>query len=188
MVWLLGILLFIYTIACLFLIFVILIQSGKGGGLSSLASASQGLSDSLGTTGAERTLNRMTTWAASGFMVLAILISLIGGTTISESRSIIGETPGGVAQPVTGIPGTEAPSAPGPVAGPQAVPAPPAEAEVVPSGLPGEMLPSSVERTGEAPGLAPAPAPAAGEPADAANNGPASGGAEPAAGEAEAAQ
>jgi protein translocase SecG subunit len=73
-------LLAVYTLACLVLIFVILIQSGdKGGGLSSLGSSSQGLSDALGATGAEKTLNNVTTVCAVLFMVLAIILSFTVG-------------------------------------------------------------------------------------------------------------
>lgn len=81
-----------YTFACLFLIFVILIQSGKGGGLSSLGSANQGISDALGATGAEKTLNRMTTYSAVGFMVLAILISIAGSHQANKDADFITET------------------------------------------------------------------------------------------------
>ena len=82
-----GLMLTIYFLACAILIFVILIQSGKGGGLSSLGSASQGISDALGATGAEKALNRMTTWAAVGFMVLAIVLSLAGGVVARQKSA-----------------------------------------------------------------------------------------------------
>lgn len=85
--WLLiTVLLIIYAVACAFLIFVILIQSGKGGGLSSLGSASQGLSDSLGATGAEKTLNKLTTGSAVLFMVIAIALSLVSNRTIGAAK------------------------------------------------------------------------------------------------------
>jgi preprotein translocase subunit SecG len=71
-------LLLLYTFACVVLIFVILIQSGKGGGLSSLGASSGGISDTLGATGAEKALNKLTTYCAVGFMVLAILLSIFG--------------------------------------------------------------------------------------------------------------
>jgi len=94
-----SLMLVIYTAACLFLIFVILIQSGKGGGLSSLGSSSQGISEALGATGAERTLNKLTTWSAVAFMVLAILLSLAGGQ-LARQRS------------TTALPETAAPTQP----------------------------------------------------------------------------
>lgn len=81
----------LYFLACIILIAVILIQSGKGGGLSSLGAASQGISDAFGTTGAEKTLNKGTTYAAVGFMVIAILITLIGRFQTGDT-TILGDT------------------------------------------------------------------------------------------------
>lgn len=102
MPWWMGILLIIYVLACIFLIMVILLQSGsKGGGLSSLGSASSGIQDTLGATGAEKTLNKMTTVAAVLFMVLAIVLSLGGRYTMTRTQEIIGE-PGPAAAPITG--------------------------------------------------------------------------------------
>ena len=93
--------LIIYTMACCFLIFVILVQSGKGGGLSTLGSASQGISDALGATGAERTLTRMTTWSAVLFMVLAIMLSLGGGRALKPKKLDILKEKAPVTAPLT---------------------------------------------------------------------------------------
>ena len=82
---LMGLTLIVYIILCLGLIFFILIQSGKGGGLSSLGGASEALSESLGATGAEKTLTRITTFSAVGFMVLAIVLALMG-SAISDGQ------------------------------------------------------------------------------------------------------
>lgn len=85
--WYMYIVLFFYSIVCIFLIGVILIQSGKGGGISSLAQSSSGLSDALGTTGAERFLNKITSGAAISFMLLAIFISLAVTCQVRQSSS-----------------------------------------------------------------------------------------------------
>lgn len=119
MSWWMIILLFIYALICLFLILVILIQSGKGGGLSSLGSASQGISEALGATGAERMLNKVTTGAAIGFMVLAIAISIMGKWSVHSAENVFPDSEQ-VATPVSqgdegqgaGVPGAE--SVPGP--------------------------------------------------------------------------
>lgn len=69
----------VYLIACGFLIMVVLLQSGKGGGLSGmLGGASNPLTDSLGSTGAEKTLSKWTSIAATLFFVLALLLTLKG--------------------------------------------------------------------------------------------------------------
>ena len=76
--WLIILLLLVYFVICLLLMGVILIQSGKGGGLSSLGSSSSGISDALGATSAEKTLNKITTGIAVSFMLLAIILSIFG--------------------------------------------------------------------------------------------------------------
>lgn len=76
--WWMVILLIIYVVICFLLMGAILLQSGKGGGLSSLASASGGLSEAIGATGAEKTMNKITTAVAVSFMLLAIILSLLG--------------------------------------------------------------------------------------------------------------
>jgi preprotein translocase subunit SecG len=122
----------LYVIACVFLIFIILIQSGKGGGLSSLAGASQGISDALGTTGGERFLNKLTTISAVGFVVLAILISLLAGHYARQQESILGNE-GAVTQPLT----TQAqPEVPGVEPGGMDVMGEAMEGELSPGGAP----------------------------------------------------
>ncbi|HPS03651.1 MAG TPA: preprotein translocase subunit SecG, partial [Candidatus Sumerlaeota bacterium] len=61
-----------YIFSAAVLVLVVLVQSGKGGGLSGLVSAGSTLGDTLGATGAEKTLNRWTTYCAVGFIVFNI--------------------------------------------------------------------------------------------------------------------
>lgn len=97
------ILILFYAVACLILIFFILIQSGKGGGLSSLGSASQGISDAFGTTGAERALNKLTTIAAVSYIVLAILITLvISIQTRQQQGPLLGGNKAAATLPISG--------------------------------------------------------------------------------------
>ncbi len=118
-------LILLYAVACIILIFFILIQSGKGGGLSSLGSASQGISDAFGTTGAERALNKLTTYAAVGYIVLAILITLVISIQTKHQGSVLGDKPAATAPisgsggaqeggtvPAGGAPGGQAPAQP----------------------------------------------------------------------------
>jgi protein translocase SecG subunit len=146
-----SILLLLYTFSCLVLIFVILIQSGKGGGLSSLGAASQGLSDALGATGAEKTLNKVTTWCAVGFMVLALVISIAATHIKPASHSLVGsaasQTTGAPAQnPVGGNPGA------------QTAPAPGAPAPVQNQAAPAQGAPAAPKAAAPAAPAAPAPA------------------------------
>jgi preprotein translocase subunit SecG len=158
MAFLLTIMLILYTIACFVLIFVILIQSGKGGGLSSLGSASQGLSEALGATGAEKTLNRLTTWCAAGFVILALMLSIVGKHTFGN-RTLIGKGTPAAQQspqaPVGANPGknvpAQAPAAPaapatGATAPAKTVPASPAKpgpVSAVPQAAPAAKGPSA---------------------------------------------
>jgi preprotein translocase subunit SecG len=121
-----------YILASLFLIFIILIQSGKGGGLSSLGSASQGISDTFGTTGAERTLNKLTTYSAVMFVVLAILISLAIGHQSRQKESILGDEGAAPAAPVS------------PAAGQPPVAAPPAGVDLGEGVIPPDQIPSDL--------------------------------------------
>ena len=127
----------VYAFACMVLIAVILLQSGKGGGLSSLGSANQGIAEALGATGAEKTLTGLTTYCAVLFITLALIISVFSSKAFNKSKSIIGNNPATAAmqQRIPGVPG--AAGVPSGAAG-------------VPSGIPAE-----------ASGAAPAPAPAA---------------------------
>lgn len=84
----------IYLLASAFLVLVVLLQSGKGGGLSGLVGAGSSLGDTLGATGAEKTLNRWTTYAAVGFLCLNILLVAVGGQAFNqdELEKIAGDT------------------------------------------------------------------------------------------------
>lgn len=112
----------LYAITCLFLILTVLLQSGKGGGLSSLGSGAGGaLSDSLGATGAEKTLVKATSWAAGIFLVLSLALTLYGARL---------ERSGGLE--ITPVSAPTAPAAPAPDAGQPAQPS----AQQVPSAAP----------------------------------------------------
>jgi preprotein translocase subunit SecG len=81
-----GILVVLFVLVCLILCFLVLIQSDKGGGISSaigggLASASS----LLGTQDTANILTRGTTIFASAFMVLCIVLSFLA-TNASRSQ------------------------------------------------------------------------------------------------------
>ena len=110
--WWMIILLIIYVLICFMLMAAILLQSGKGGGLSSLAGGSSGLSDAIGATGAERMMNKITTGVAVGFMLMAILLSLLGRYGDNGSRSEVLGGAEGAAAPMAEempVPGEMAP-------------------------------------------------------------------------------
>lgn len=143
--WWMIILLLVYVVVCMLLMAAILLQSGKGGGLSSLAGASSGISEAIGATGAEKTMNKITSGIAIGFMLLAILLSVL-------SRFI---SPEGQTSEVFGS------SSPAPVV--ETLPAPEGAAEAGPPAggveLPAESTGAAAVDASKAPAPAEAPAP-----------------------------
>jgi preprotein translocase subunit SecG len=90
--YLFGFLFICWMIASAFLVLVVLVQSGKGGGLSGLIGAGSSIGDSLGATGAEKTLNKWTTYSAIVFMLFTIFLGMLGphvfsGTLVDEAKS-----------------------------------------------------------------------------------------------------
>ena len=82
---LISILILVYVSVCGFLILVVLLQSGKGGGLSGLLSGGGGLSDSFGASGAEKTLSHWTTYCAIAFLVVSLALTLLGARHFQKS-------------------------------------------------------------------------------------------------------
>jgi preprotein translocase subunit SecG len=65
----------IHIIVCLFLIAVVLLQSGKSGDLAA-AFGGQGSQTAFGPRGAASVLSRATTWSAIIFMLTSITLSI----------------------------------------------------------------------------------------------------------------
>lgn len=76
--YILGFLLVIHFIVSAILVLVILLQSGKGGGLSGLMGGASGsIGESLGATSAIDTLSRFTSVAATIFFITTISITFV---------------------------------------------------------------------------------------------------------------
>ena len=83
-----GILLFLHVMVSVLLVVVILLQSGRGGGLA--GSLGGGISTAMfGGQGADKLMIRITTGLAAAFLVLAILISIAGRPRLSTGDSIV---------------------------------------------------------------------------------------------------
>jgi len=105
------------------LILVVLVQSGKGGGLSGLVGAGSTLGDHLGATGAEKTLNRWTSYCAVGFLILNLSLVLLAPKIFKDSpfyRSKAAATQ--PEKPATTPPGTDASGGTAPATTPAAIP------------------------------------------------------------------
>jgi preprotein translocase subunit SecG len=80
---------FIFVLVCLFLILVILLQSGKGGDVAA-AFGGSGSQTAFGPRGAQKPLEKATIIAAMIFMFLALLFSVPGfgtNSVVSEGGS-----------------------------------------------------------------------------------------------------
>ena len=83
-----GFLVFLYVLVSLFLIAVVLLQTGKRADLAG-AFGGGGSQTAFGSRGAANLLTRLTTGAAVGFMLLALTLSIYsrrvkGGTVLEE--------------------------------------------------------------------------------------------------------
>ena len=85
-----GFLIIIHTIISILLISVVLMQASQGGGLSGTFGG-QAASSVLGGQNAGNVLSRITTWLATLFLSLAVIISMLSGPTTNASSSIVKE-------------------------------------------------------------------------------------------------
>lgn len=85
-----GLLIIIHTIVSILLISVVLMQASQGGGLSGTFGG-QAASSVLGGQNAGNVLSRITTWLATLFLSLAVIISMLSGPTTNASSSIVKE-------------------------------------------------------------------------------------------------
>jgi preprotein translocase subunit SecG len=77
----------IHVFVCLFLITVVLLQSGKSGDIAA-AFGGMGSQTAFGPRGAATVLTKATTWCAIIFMVTSITLSVMG-TRISGPASVL---------------------------------------------------------------------------------------------------
>ncbi|MBI3726144.1 preprotein translocase subunit SecG [bacterium] len=103
----------IYVLACLFLIFVVLIQKGEGGGLGGLAGG--GAVDVAFGAKADMTWKRATFVAAALFMILSLALGVLGRPpSITRDAMRRMNAPPAPPGPNTGTPAPPGPSSPTP--------------------------------------------------------------------------
>jgi len=83
----------VHIIVCLFLIAVVLLQSGKSGDLAA-AFGGQGSQTAFGPRGAASALSRATTWSAIIFMITSITLSIYASRRAGPSSVLSGVKPG----------------------------------------------------------------------------------------------
>jgi preprotein translocase subunit SecG len=94
----------VHISVCMFLIIVVLLQSGKSGDIAA-AFGGQGSQTAFGPRGAATALSKATTWSAIIFMVTSITLSVMASRR-SGPRSVL--------QGIKGSPPKSAPATPGP--------------------------------------------------------------------------
>jgi len=83
-----GFLIVIHTVVSLLLIAVVLMQASQGGGLSGTFGGNAA-SSVLGGQNAGNVLSRITTWLATLFLVLAVIISVLSGPGDESTTSLV---------------------------------------------------------------------------------------------------
>ncbi|HEY7856152.1 MAG TPA: preprotein translocase subunit SecG [Terriglobales bacterium] len=92
----------IHVLVCLFLIGVILLQSGKAGDIAS-AFGGMGSQTAFGPRGAQTALGKATIVCAVVFMLTSITLAIIGVSSKANGSSILGAAPTTTSQPKTPI-------------------------------------------------------------------------------------
>jgi len=92
----------VHVIVCLFLIIVVLLQSGQSGDITA-AFGGMGSQTAFGPRGAATVLSKATTWSAIIFMVTSITLSVYASRRANISKSVL-----------QGIPAQTQPVAPAP--------------------------------------------------------------------------
>ena len=96
----------IYILAAVFLILVILLQSGKGGDVAS-AFGGAGSQTAFGPRGAQKPLEKATIYSAITFMLMALIFSLPG---VTGGKSVV-KDPGKTPAPAPSVATSASPAA-----------------------------------------------------------------------------
>ncbi|MAE68963.1 MAG: preprotein translocase subunit SecG [Gemmatimonadetes bacterium] len=97
----LGFLIFVHVVVCVALVGVVLLQSGKGGGLAGLGGG--GATAVFGGRGATDVLSKLTQGLAIGYMVLSMTIALVGSGVGDQEGSVIERRRADLAVPATEV-------------------------------------------------------------------------------------
>lgn len=83
-----ALVLIIHVIVCLFLIIVVLIQSGQSADLAA-AFGGQGSQTAFGPRGTATIMTRVTTWCAIIFMLTSIALSIMSSHAVTSGGSVL---------------------------------------------------------------------------------------------------
>ncbi len=136
----------IHVIVCLFLILVVLLQTGKGAEMG--ATFGGGSSQTLfGSRGAATFMNKLTTAVAVTFMLTSLVLAVMSARR--DAATLIPEEPR-TEQPAAQVP---APGTSGPVAEPSAAPAAPADDSKTSTAPAGDQAPAGATPVPKAEGV-----------------------------------
>lgn len=114
----------IHILVAVFLVVVVLLQTGKRGDLAG-AFGGGGSQTAFGARGAATLLSRLTTWSAGIFMVTSLILSLISSSAALQKGSVLDSVPAASEKSAPAKPEAPAPpAAPTPAAPAPAAPAP----------------------------------------------------------------
>jgi preprotein translocase subunit SecG len=115
----------VHVIVAVFLILVVLLQTGKRADLAG-AFGGGGSQTAFGARGAATLLSRLTAWSAGIFMATSLILSLMSSSATTGRGSVLDSVPASLPAPSTPSPTAPPPPAPtpAPAQAPQA-PAPP---------------------------------------------------------------
>jgi preprotein translocase subunit SecG len=99
----------VHIIVCLFLIIVVLLQSGKSADIAA-AFGGMGSQTAFGPRGAATLLSKATTWAAVIFMITSITLSIFASRRSTGSSSVLGNIKSQPAQSAPQKPPANAPT------------------------------------------------------------------------------
>ncbi len=164
--------LFVYLVICAVLVGLILMQEGKGGGLSGVMGSSMG--ETFGFGGASKQVRKYTAICAGVFMVMTIILTFLGEAALTRTASDFVGTdaaPAGTvpAPPTTVTPAANAGDTPTPGLPPELTPAAPPAVIVEETPAPAAEAAPATDATPPAEETAPetTPAPAAEAPPEA---------------------
>lgn len=132
----------IYVLNCLFLMMVVLLQAGRGGGLS--IAGGGGSATVFGNRGASTFLQKLTVWSATAFIVLSMVLAHLSSTRSAVETGVFLDP-----EEIPGVTSTNGASsgeaAPGGAVPIEVVPTEAAPTEAAPSeAVPSEAAPAEV--------------------------------------------